>query len=216
VLAHALLERLDFRRPIPPTPATVAELCRREGIAPVSADEADELAAIVAAFARSPTRERLGRATGVRREERFAFPLAGGVLVTGALDVLAREAGRMLVVDYKTDRLEGAAPAALVTARYETQRLIYALAVLRAGAEAVEVEHLFLERPDEPVSATFTRAETPRLNDELTKRATGILRREFAVTDAPHRAVCEGCPAEGGLCSWPLEMTRRERPDRLF
>jgi ATP-dependent exoDNAse (exonuclease V) beta subunit len=216
VLVHALLERLDFRRPIPPTSATVAELCRREGIAPVSVDEADELAAIVAAFARSPTRERLGRATGVRREERFAFPLAGGVLVTGALDVLAREAGRTLVVDYKTDRLEGAAPAALVTARYETQRLIYALAVLRAGAEAVEVEHLFLERPDEPVSATFTRAETPRLNDELTKRATGILRREFAVTDAPHRAVCEGCPAEGGLCSWPVEMTRRERPDRLF
>ena len=43
-----------------------------------------------------------------------------------------------------------------------------------------------------------------------------LLRREFAVTDTPHRAVCAGCPAEGGLCSWPLEMTRREAPDRLF
>jgi hypothetical protein len=32
----------------------------------------------------------------------------------------------------------------------------------------------------------------------------------------PHRGLCSGCPAEGGLCSWPLEMTRREALDRLF
>jgi ATP-dependent exoDNAse (exonuclease V) beta subunit len=216
VLVHALLERLDLRRPIPPTPATVAELCRRERIRPVSAQEADELAEVVDAFARSPTRERLSRAIRIRREERFAFPLAGGALVTGALDVLAREKRGMLVVDYKTGRLEGAAPADLVTARYGTQRLIYALAVLRAGADKVEVEHLFLERPEEPLSVTFTRADTPRLEAELAERCSAILRRRFAVTDTPHRAVCEGCPAEGGLCSWPLELTRREAPDRLF
>jgi RecB family exonuclease len=216
VLVHALLERIDFRRPVPATAAAVAELCRREGIVPLSQAEADELAAVVDAFARSPTRDRLARATGVRREERFAFQIAGGVLVAGALDVLAREPGRMLVVDYKTDRLEGAAPAAVVDARYDTQRLIYALAVLRAGAQAVEVEHLFLERPDEPVRALFTRAEMGRLEDELSRRAGGILNRRFTVTDTPHRAVCDGCPAEGGLCSWPLEMTRREAPDRLF
>jgi hypothetical protein len=182
----------------------------------------DELAQVLDAFVRSRTRERLARATQVRREERFAFALAGsgpgvqGTLVTGALDVLAREPGRMLVVDYKTDRLEGAAPADLVEARYRTQRLIYALAVLRTGAGAVEVEHLFLERPDEPVTATFAQADLPLLEDELARRAGGILRGEFAVTDTPHRPVCEGCPAEGGLCSWPLEMTRREAPDRLF
>jgi hypothetical protein len=103
-----------------------------------------------------------------------------------------------------------------VTARYGTQRLIYALAVLRAGADKVEVEHLFLERPEEPLSVTFTRADTPRLEAELAERCSAILRRRFAVTDTPHRAVCEGCPAEGGLCSWPLELTRREAPDRLF
>jgi hypothetical protein len=158
----------------------------------------------------------LGRATGIRREERFAFAIAGGALMTGALDVLAREPGRVLVVDYKTDRLEGAAPAEALGARYGTQRLIYALAVLRAGADAVEVEHLFLERPEEPVSATFTRAELPRLEAELSDRAGGVLGRRFTVTDMPHREVCDGCPAEGGLCSWPLEMTRRETPDRLF
>ena len=43
-----------------------------------------------------------------------------------------------------------------------------------------------------------------------------VLERRFVVTDTPQRSVCAGCPAEGGLCSWPLEMTRREAVDRLF
>ena len=55
-----------------------------------------------------------------------------------------------------------------------------------------------------------------KLEDQLAGLARGILEREFRVTDAPHRAVCDGCPAEGGLCSWPLEMTRRDAADRLF
>jgi hypothetical protein len=88
--------------------------------------------------------------------------------------------------------------------------------VLRAGAPAVEVQHLFLERPDQPVSATFAAADAARLEAELERLAGGVLRRDFTVTDTPHRAVCARCPAEGGLCSWPREMTRREAPDRLF
>jgi hypothetical protein len=56
----------------------------------------------------------------------------------------------------------------------------------------------------------------PALEAELNRLAGGVLRRDFMVTEAPQRGVCEGCPAEGGLCSWPLEMTRREAADRLF
>jgi hypothetical protein len=103
-----------------------------------------------------------------------------------------------------------------VSARYRTQRLIYALAVLRGGAAEVEVQHLFLERPAEPVVATFTQADRAGLDAELERLAGGVIRRHFAVTETPMRSVCAGCPAEGGLCSWPLEMTRREAPDRLF
>jgi ATP-dependent helicase/nuclease subunit A len=131
--------------------------------------------------------------------------------------VLAREpGGRALVVDYKTDRLEGADPREVVERAYATQRLVYALAALRAGAEAVEVAHVFLDGAHEPVTAAFSRADAPELESRLSKLADGVMRREFAVTDAPHRAVCHGCPAEGGLCSWPLGMTRRDAPDRLF
>jgi ATP-dependent helicase/nuclease subunit A len=218
VLVHALLERLDFRRPLAPTPAAVAAAAARSGLAAPSSDaETQELVELVRRFSDSALCARLGRATDARREESFSFLLENGVLVTGALDVLARESGgRALVVDYKSDRLDGGDPAEIVGRAYRTQRLVYALAALRSGADAVDVAHCFLEIPDEPVSVAFTRADEPELERELLSLGAGVMRREFAVAEDPHRALCAGCPAEGGLCSWPPEMTRREHPGQLF
>ena len=83
--------------------------------------------------------------------------------MTGVVDVLARGAdGGALVVDYKSDRLDGAEPEDVVERDYATQRIVYALAALRDGAPEVEVAYAFLERPDAPVSATFTPATSPR------------------------------------------------------
>jgi ATP-dependent helicase/nuclease subunit A len=216
-LVHALLERLDFRRPAVATEAMVAAAAARCGltVAPGGADAA-QIIELVDRFATGELCRRLGRATGVRREERFRF-LLGGVLVGGVFDVIAREpGGRTLIVDYKTDRLDGADPEAIADTAYGTQRLLYALAALKAGAEEVEVVHTFLELPQRPAVARFTRAQAPALEASLAGLAGGVLRREFPVSDAPHRGLCDGCPAEGGLCSWPLEMTRREASDRLF
>lgn len=147
-------------------------------------------------------------------------------MIVGALDVLAREpatgedAGpggeRMLVVDYKTDRLGRATPAQVVARGYEGQQLIYALAALNAGAAEVDVVHCFLEAPDEPVTATFTAAQRDELASRLRGLGAGVLERRFPVAPDPHRRLCAGCPAEGGLCSWPLELTRRESADTLF
>jgi ATP-dependent helicase/nuclease subunit A len=217
-LLHALLERIDFRRPVVPAAGAVAAAAARARLTPApGAEEADELAAVVRQFAGSALCGRLARASEIRREERFAFALAGGTLMVGALDVLAREPGeRALVVDYKSDRLAGADPAAVVRSAYATQRLVYALAALQAGAEQVEIAHCFLERPAEPVTATFSRSQAPELETELHGLTRGVLAREFAVAPAPYRELCSGCPAEGGLCSWRLEQTRREAPDRLF
>ena len=221
VLLHALLEGLDFGRPTIPGADTVAAAAAQAGLHPPPGPaEADELAALVRRFAESELCARLGRATQTRREERFAFPLSADPadpLVVGAIDVLAREpSGRMLVVDYKSDRLGGADPATVVNLQYGTQRLVYALAALHAGAEAVEIAHCFLERPDAPVSVTFTRAQTGELQARLVALGRGVLERRFDVAPAPYRELCAGCPAQGGLCSWPLEMTRRESPDTLF
>ena len=220
-LVHALLERLDFRRPRRPTDAMIAEAAERSGLPAVpAAQDAAQVAELVERFAAGELCRRLGRATAVRREARFRFLLSDPrppVLIGGVFDVIAREpGGRTLVVDYKTDRLDGVDPQALADRSYGTQRLVYALAALRAGASEVEVVHTFLELPQQPAVAMFTREQVPALDEQLTALARGVLSREFKVTDAPHRGVCDGCPAEGGLCSWPLEMTRREAADRLF
>ena len=219
-VVHALLERLDFRRPVIVTEAAVAAAAARVGlsVAPGGADAA-QIIELVDRFAAGELCQRLARARSVRREERFRFLLGSepGILIGGVFDVIAREPGALtLVVDYKTDRLDGADPQALADSAYGTQRLVYALAALRAGAESVEVVHTFLELPQRPAVAHFTREQAPALEAELSALAGGVLRGEFTVTEAPHRGVCDGCPAEGGLCSWPLEMTRREAADRLF
>ena len=221
VLLHALLEGLDFRRPsIPGSEAVTAAAAQAGLYPPPGPAEADELAALVRRFADSELCARLGRATQTRREERFAFPLCADPaqpLVVGAIDVLAREtSGRMLVVDYKSDRLQGADPAAVVERQYGSQRLVYALAALHAGADAVEIAHCFLEQPDAPVSVTFERGQMADLQARLDGLGRGVVERRFEVAPAPYRGLCAGCPAQGGLCSWPLEMTRRESPDTLF
>jgi ATP-dependent exoDNAse (exonuclease V) beta subunit len=210
-LAHELLERLELDGRTTPI-ADVRALAAGHGLE-LSDDEAAELAELVDRFAASGLAARLRAAPDVRREARFGFVLGpGDVVVGGAMDVLAREADQTLVVDYKSDRLEGRDPAAVVEARYGTQRVVYALAALRSGAERVEIAHCFLERPDEPVCARFTLADVPSLETSLSGLADGVLAGSFEVAQNPHADLCLGCPAQSALCSWPEEMTLRPAP----
>jgi ATP-dependent helicase/nuclease subunit A len=224
VLAHALLERLHFRRPLAPSTASVAAAAARSGIEPAPGPgESDELIALVRRFAESELCARLGRATNARREQRFSFALAdtpsgarGETIVSGVLDVLAREpGGRALVVDYKTDRLDGADPETAARG-YEVQRLIYAIAALRSGADQVEIAHCFLEAPEAPVIVSFAADRLGQLDASLRSLAAGVVAGRFEVSPEPRRGLCADCPAEGGLCSWPLSMTRRAAADTLF
>jgi ATP-dependent helicase/nuclease subunit A len=157
---------------------------------------------------------RLAAADDLRREAPFAFelPVPGGapVLVTGVVDAMVREDHAALVVDYKSDRLAGDDPGERVERSYGIQRLIYALAALRAGAEAVEVVHCFLEHPDDAVTATFDAVDVSGLEERLQELAAGALAGEFEVSAVPHRELCTGCPGRGTLCSWPLAETFRD------
>jgi RecB family exonuclease len=215
-LIHGLLERLDFRRPRLPDADAVVAAAAPLRLAP---DDAEAIAGLIADFAAGELCARLGRARSITREQRFAFeigPPAQG-LVTGALDVLARERdGRLLVVDYKSDALSGEAPARLAEERYAIQQTLYALAALRSGAREAEIVLLFLEAPAAPVSTLFTAEDAPALEARLRAHAHGILAGRFPVSESPRRALCAGCPARDGLCSWPRAMTDRARPDTLF
>ena len=115
-------------------------------------------------------------------------------------------------MDYKSDRDAPAEPAAYVERHYGVQRLVYALAALRDGAAEAVVVHVLLERPDEPVAATYRAADLAELEVRLEGLAHGIVGEEFAVSPLPNRELCAGCPARGSLCSWPLERTMAEPP----
>ena len=84
------------------------------------------------------------------------------MLLHGRLDVLWRDGPRALVLDYKTNTLAEGTPEEIVEADYRLQRLVYALACFRAGADEVEVVYHFLERPDAVVSTSFDRVELRR------------------------------------------------------
>jgi ATP-dependent helicase/nuclease subunit A len=214
-LVHLLLEELDPRDPVVPPPADVAALIERNDAQP-RPEDVEDLRAMVAAFAASETCARLGRARRVRAELPFAFtlepPAARGrtLLVNGFVDVYAEEAdGGVLIVDYKSDRLEGRDPRALVEESYATQRLVYALAALRGGAARVEIAYVALERPGEPVAATYAAADAPALERELLERARGVVAWEFAPTAAPHAELCADCPGQPALCTYDPELTLR-------
>jgi ATP-dependent exoDNAse (exonuclease V) beta subunit len=212
VIAHRLLEALDFAHPAPPPAEAVEAIAAEEG-ADLTPEDVEDIRAIVAAFGASPLCARIAAARGVRREAAFAFPLdpAQGALVNGVVDVFGTtESGGALVVDYKSDRLGELAPAEVVERDYATQCVVYALAALRDGAPEVEVAYAFLERPGEPVSATFTQRDVPALAERLTNLAEGVLEGRHPVAAEPHRGLCGDCPGRATLCSWPEAMTLRE------
>ena len=177
---HELLEQLDLAAPVPP-------------------DVEDErIHAFVAAYCGSELAQRVAGLPNVAKERPFTFE-HDGVLIHGFLDVLDLHDGRALVVDYKTNLIGESSPEEIVEHDYRLQRLVYALACFRAGADEVEVVYHFLERPDAPASTTFTHAQLPELERELSSAIAQIQAGEFRPT--PSEFACSGCPALDLVCA---------------
>ena len=166
---HALLEHIDLRDPRAPHDDAIAASVRAKYPAATELD-LERIGAFVRSYCESELAGRLAGLEGVTPERPFAFE-HDGVLLHGRLDVFHSDAGRALVVDYKTNSLEEGTPEEIVERDYRLQRLVYALAAFRAGAGEVEVVYHFLERPDAVVSTTFSRSEMTALEAELGDRA---------------------------------------------
>jgi ATP-dependent exoDNAse (exonuclease V) beta subunit len=204
---HFLLEGLDLREPRVPEPAEVAEAVRVRYPAATD-EELERIAGLVRAYCDSELAARIASLDGAAAERPFAFE-HDGVLLHGRLDVLQREGPRAVVVDYKTNMLEEASPEELVERDYRLQRLVYALACFRAGADEVEVVYQFLERPDPVVTATFDRSEQSALEAELSEAIARINAGEFEPT--PSEFICAGCPVLDVICAGP--RLRQHHPD---
>ena len=154
----------------------------------------------------------LAGAAEVERESSFALEIVPGdaalPVLIGTVDALAEGPdGEVLVVDYKTDKVEAEEDLeAKVDSRYGLQRDAYALAALRRGAQQVEVVHCFLQRPGERVSKSFSADDEGELVERLRVAAETVTKSDFPVSDRPHRGLCTGCPGRPvgkapGLCS---------------
>ncbi|HXF98375.1 MAG TPA: PD-(D/E)XK nuclease family protein, partial [Gaiellaceae bacterium] len=196
---HRLLELVPLAAPAAP-PRPELDALVRGWYPAVTGEELDRIAALVDAYCGSSLARRVAALPGARPERPFAFE-HDGVLLHGRLDVLWREGSRALVVDYKSNALEGARPAAVVEQEYRLQRLVYALACLRDGAGEVEVVYQFLERPEDVVGAVFTAADRTVLEAELSEAIARIRAGEFPPTPSEH--ACAGCPALDLVCAGP-------------
>ena len=189
---HDLLER------------DVAEAAVRDEVllryAGATEDDLARAEQLVRAWRSSPLAGRLAALPDARSELSFAFE-QDGVLLHGRFDVFARSGATALVIDYKTNHLEDAAPADVVAGEYHLQRLVYALAALRTGADEVEVAYVFLERPDDVVTARFTAADAHVLTEELSAAIARIQAGDFHPT--PGEFVCNGCPVLDVVCAGP-------------
>ncbi len=209
VAVHDLLEWSARNGWRDPGAERAADALREQGL---EADDAlvETALGLVRAWLESPLREEIG---GSRVSAEVPFVLSvSGTLLRGSIDLLVeRPDGSALVVDYKTDRLEGRDPGEAAE-RYETQRDIYALAAASRRAP-VETAYVFLERPDEPVRQTIDAGALDAARSRTEELLKDLARGEFEVTRNPHRALCYDCPAAERLCSHAKGDRMRDDPE---
>jgi ATP-dependent helicase/nuclease subunit A len=186
------------------------DLARRHatvaGLEPKDEIDNELLVPVRAWLASDLLRERVLAAGATSRAEVPLLLGVSGATLRGSIDLLVERGGAApLVVDYKTDRLNGTAPARRAE-KYATQRAIYALAVAEAReATEVEVAYVFLERPEEPVLELLGAEEIEQGREQLAATIARIGAGEFPAAAVERRDwdLCRGCPALGRLCSGP-------------
>jgi len=196
---HRLLELVDLREPQSFDRESAVERAK-SWYPQATGEELERIHRLAAGYCESELARRIAALDGAAVERPFAFE-HDGVLLHGRLDVLWRQAGCALVLDYKTNALGEAAPGEIVETHYRLQRLVYALACFRAGVDEVEVVYQFLERPEAIVATTFARSDVPALESELSEAIARIDKGEFVPT--PGEFTCSGCPALDLVCAGP-------------
>ena len=206
-VVHELLEWSQANGWAEPSEGLVREFAAAAELDLDADGTAEELLELVRGWLGSSLLRELREAQpiGVGAEVPILLGIEGSVL-RGSIDLLVERAGLPpLVVDYKTDRLDGDSPSNHAE-RYATQRAIYALAVHEArGAPQVDLAYVFLERPDEPALYSYGPAELARERERLIDAIGKIGEGAFPPAPPARRswALCNGCPALNRMCSGP-------------
>jgi ATP-dependent helicase/nuclease subunit A len=155
IAVHSLLEWSQANGWQSPTADLVRRISRSAEVGDADLSAEALLAPFQAWLDSSFFAERVRGAESSRAEVPLLVEVAGTVL-RGSIDLLVEKGGEPpLIVDYKTDKVDGTETSGLA-ARYEIQQAIYALAVAEArGVAEVELAYVFLERPEEPLIARW-------------------------------------------------------------
>jgi ATP-dependent helicase/nuclease subunit A len=148
-LCHLVLQGWDYRANGDVAAACVKArgLLERRAPGPRWEQAEREASGVLAAFLASPAARELAAAEILGREVPFAYA-EGGVVVRGAVDLVYRVNGKLVVADFKSERVE-AKSAAKIRDKYAEQGRAYAEAIRLgwSGAPA-EFRVLFLRRPE--------------------------------------------------------------------
>jgi ATP-dependent exoDNAse (exonuclease V) beta subunit len=189
ILVHRLLEQLplDAERPAVDRLRETAEEAAFTGGLRLSPQDFERAIGLTLAAWDSPWAERLAWSS-VRREAPFFFA-HGDTVVYGVMDLVCQEPDRWQVVDYKTNALKGRGVDELAK-DYALQGQVYCLAALRAGAPAVRMDFLFLERPCEPMTVLCAPEDMERLEERLSDALAGMRAHDFSPRWG---SACAGC-----------------------
>ncbi len=164
---HFVLQNLDLRGALDTegVEKQISDMVKRQVIKPQQAEAAD--AAKIARFFASPLGQRMLKSQKIVREMPFEIALDASVLpgvdaageqilLQGIIDCYFYEDGALVLVDYKTDRVNSRADAEKVKKRYAPQLALYARALEQITGETVKEKNLYLFSCESVVNYTRT------------------------------------------------------------
>ena len=146
-LCHLVLQGWDYRRggDAAAACASARSLLERRAPGPRWREAEREALGILKSFLASDAARELAGAEILAREAPFAYA-DGPTVVRGAIDLVYRLGGRLVVADYKSERVDEPSSRE-AGAKYAEQGRAYLDAVKRAWGEEAEFRLLFLRRP---------------------------------------------------------------------
>lgn len=189
VAVHELLENLPSRRWQLPEEREVRQVLNSHGV--TGERELGTATAMIGDFIESE----LGmKARNARVEVELPLLIeVNGVMVRGFADLLVTDPERPMILDYKTNQLEGTSIDALME-KYDLQRYLYALAVSQAlGVEQVETAFAFLRDPANPVVDLFDQSRLEAAREVVSGLVGAIARGEYLGGAGAERQPCGGC-----------------------
>jgi len=147
-LCHRVLQDWDYRAggDLVAAVESARVILERRAPSPLWADAATEAERVLGEFLKSGAARELAGAEILGREVPFAYA-EGSTVVRGSADLLYRAGKKLVVADYKSERVDDRSAAA-ARAHYAEQGRTYVEAVRRAWGETPEFRVLFLRRPD--------------------------------------------------------------------